>query len=98
MIHINEIKETTCDLWINDMGCTTYIGKITSYLSLTDVRIQVKDEFIGKPLQFSGYYVTWKDAQDFSYTINICTDGRIEFWPLGFFDTYDIQLDKLLNN
>ena len=100
MVKIREIKETTCNLWFNDVvkGRTTAIGKITSYLSLTDIRIQIKEEFKNtvKQAENSPYYITWKNADNEIKIIRIFNNGQLESWPVGFFDEYDNQLNKLI--
>jgi predicted ATPase len=83
MIKINEIKESPCKLYDNK---DNLVGDIISTLQLSDVRIQIKKEKV------SGYYVIWNDQK-----IRIDKFGYVESWPKGFFDTYDDQLDELID-
>ncbi len=81
MVKINEIKETTAQLYHKDI----LIGNITSFLQLNDVRIQIKEEAL------TDYYITWKDD-----IIYIDKFGKLNEWPEGFFTELDTQLDKLI--
>jgi hypothetical protein len=88
MFQIKDIKETTCILFdCND----NIIGTISSFLSLQDVRLQIRNLNIKNESKYSGYYLLWDHIK-----IKIYTDGSLESWPLGFFDIMDRQLDELL--
>jgi len=82
MIKINEIKETTAKLYNGE----DLVGEITSYVQLTDVRIQIKEK------EVSGYHILWKNQM-----ILIDKYGKLDNWPKGFFDIVDEQLDKLID-
>lgn len=85
-IQIREFKETECELY----GPNGFIGTITSYLSLTDVRIQIKK--LNLKVGLTDYYFKWKNM-----TIRIGNNGNLECWPVDFFDIHDRQLDELLD-
>jgi predicted ATPase len=82
-IKINRIKETTAKLYDPE---DVYVGTIKSVLQLNDVRIQIMGQ------KLSGYYIIWKDDK-----LEVTKDGRMEYWPKGFFDTFDYQLTALIN-
>ena len=81
-IKINEIKETTATL-IDPQGVV--VGEIKSHLQLDDVRIQIKKQKV------SGYTIRWEE-----WLISISDTGRLDAWPVGFFDIMDNQLNELL--
>lgn len=64
-------------------------GKSLGFLNdfeFNDLRIQIGKE------KASGYYMKMKDGT----VCNINHDGRVENWPSGFYDLYEIQLSDLL--
>ena len=81
MIKINTIKETTAKLFLDG----DLIGTIDSCLSLYDVRVQIRES------EAVGYYIEWQDE-----ILYIDQYGKLDEWPRGFFDDYEILLDKLL--
>jgi len=62
-----------------------FIGVISTEHQLHDVRIQIKHK------QLENYYLMFNDVK-----IWIDRDGRIDFWPTGFFDRTEHQLMELL--
>lgn len=84
----NEIKEIECDL----IGPNKeFLWTIRSLLELNDVRIQIKRSGL------SGYRLFYKGKDDLIYTIEIFEDGKLADWPEGFYDTYENQLNELLD-
>lgn len=86
-IKINEIEETTCKLYNPE---NKLIGEIKSFLQLGDVRIQIMQN------ELSGYYIIWKEGTEEAIQIYIDKLGNLDHWPIGFYDDFDNQLDKLL--
>ncbi len=86
MITIRDISETPCHLYDPD---NNLVGVIESYLSLVDVRIQIKNAKIG------GYYITWKH-DEMTERIDINANGELGHWPIGFFDALDKMLTVLI--
>ncbi len=81
-IKINEIEETTCELYTpNDI----LIGSINSELVLNDVRIQIIKKGV------YGYYIKWQRK-----VIKIDKYGNLENWPEGFYGTNLNQLMEML--
>lgn len=80
-VQINKIIESPCDLYGPD---DKLIGTIDNELSFNDIRIQIKRK------QLLGYYVIWQE-----HKILINHDGRVSFWPNGFFNTAETQLHEL---
>jgi hypothetical protein len=82
-IKVNKIVEPISTLYNSD---GVEIGKITSYLELNDIRIQIKKNKV------SGYYIIWED-------MIIYTDkyGNLDEWPKGFYDLVDDQLNALVD-
>ena len=82
MVKINNIIETNAFLV---RGCVV-IGEVFSVLQVNDIRIQIAEQ------QLEGYYFRWKGER-----ILINKHGRLSSWPKGFFDTWDNQMDSLMN-
>ena len=83
MIKINKIIEAKCELYDPN---NNLIGIIDNNLTFTDVRCQINQQKI------SGYYVKWNDE-----ILEIDSNGRMGYWPNGFYDEIDILCSKLLN-
>ena len=84
-IDIREFEEAYCCLYNSNDTC---IGVIKSYLSLLDVRTQIKEKFV------SGYYILWQDNDGLVITIRIDMFGELDSYPRGF---YDESIKLLLN-
>ena len=82
MIKINEIIEEPADLYFED----TKIGEVKNSLQFNDVRVQIMRE------SAEGYYVRFRGVR---YDIN--KYGRMDLWPKGLFDLWDVQLDELIS-
>jgi len=82
-VKVNRIIEEAAVLFSPDR---TYLGEIRSHLELADVRIQIKKHGM------SGYFLKWRNSE-----IQINKNGGINIWLDGFFDTYDKQLNVLLD-
>lgn len=82
MIKVNRIYEDGSVLMYGD----EIVGIITSHLELNDVRLQIKQSGA------DGYYIIWNNIQ-----INIDKYGRLDHWPVGFYDIMDEQLYKLID-
>ena len=78
----NKIKETPVKLYDPNHNL---IGIIENDYAFMDVRIQIKEQ------QLEGYYVIFQKQK-----INITKHGRCSSWPVGFFDTYNNLLTKIL--
>jgi hypothetical protein len=81
MIQVNKIIPQTAELF-NPQGES--MGFLNEY-EFNDIRIQIKKE------KAEGYYLIFNDE---ACVIN--KDGRLDYWPDGFFDLFDKQLNKLL--
>jgi len=81
MVKINEIKEHESILCLDGEE----IGIITSFLQLNDIRLQIKRN------KLSGYYIKWN-----IFKLSIDEYGHVSDWPLGFYDTFDKQIEELI--
>lgn len=81
MIQINKITLQTAELF-NPQGES--MGIINEF-EFNDIRIQIKKE------KAEGYYCIFEGE-----TCVIDKNGRVDYWPEGFFDLYEKQLSKLL--
>jgi len=88
---IPEIVETSCVLYRNLGLKQIVVGRISSYLQLTDVRIQIARK------KLIGYFIKWNydNSENFDI-ININEYGTLDHWPEGFFTIMDEQLDELI--
>jgi len=84
---IREIKETSCELYDE---LDIFVGRINSVLSLNDVRIQIMEQGL------EGYHIRWMNTYDVPVNIPINRYGRLDNWPPGFFDEWDLQLEKFV--
>lgn len=82
MVKINKIEQTACLLY-NPSG--ELVGGIDNYLSLLDVRVQIKK------LQVTGYEIRWNGQN-----IRIDRNGELDKYPLGFFEETTNLLMKLI--
>lgn len=83
MIKIKCIREEPCFLFTRGI----LLGKIESYLSLNDIRLQIVEK------KLEGYYIVFRGEK-----IHINKSGSLEKWPKGLFDTLDKQLMQLFKN
>jgi hypothetical protein len=81
MIQINKITPQTAELFNPD---DESMGLINEY-EFNDIRIQIKNE------QAEGYYLIFEDE-----ACVIDKNGRLDYWPEGFFDLFDKQLSELI--
>lgn len=82
MIVIKEVEDDTAELF--GPG-DTLIGTIDTNLQLLDIRVQIKEQ------KLSGYYIIWRNNR-----LDIDKYGSVSNWPVGFFDTLDNLLNKLI--
>jgi diphthamide synthase subunit DPH2 len=71
MVNINRIREKRCRLYRDDQ----FIGIISSYLSLTDVFLQILQE------KATGYNIRWK-----KYRFDILANGSCPQLPRDWYD------------
>ena len=72
-----------------------FLGSINEY-ELNDLRTQIKEEFKGVvDKELSEYYLIYNDGE-VDHRVDICADGMIHYWPNGFFDLLDLQVDTLI--
>jgi predicted ATPase len=76
-VKINEFEEPVCCLFGID-GLVN--GLIKSYLSLLDVRCQIKQKHL------NGYYILWIDSEGNIKRIKIDESGELDSYPKGFYD------------
>jgi predicted ATPase len=81
MIQVNKITPQTVELF-NPQGES--MGFINEY-EFNDIRIQIQKE------KAEGYYLIFNNE-----ACIIDKNGRVDYWPDGFFDLFDKQLDQLL--
>lgn len=81
MIQINKIVPMTCEAFDPQDKSLGFINEYEYF----DLRIQVME------LQIDGYYLIFNDIK-----INIESSGNIDRCPIGFFDTIENSLDKLI--
>lgn len=81
MIQINKIKPLKCKAYSPE---GKYLGLLNEY-EFNDLRVQIKEQ------QIFGYYMLFNDEK-----ILIDKNGRCKEWPIGFYDTIENQLCKLL--
>jgi len=75
-VKINKFEEPQCTLY-NPNG--EVVGKITSLLQLTDIRLQIREQ------NLDGYYVKWVDFNSEEKTTPITPFGRFgDDWPRDF--------------
>lgn len=75
------IKEPECSLYDPEGNC---LGIINTSVILNDVRLQIKRQ------KLEGYYILFEN-----HRIDICSNGRMNSWPTGFFDLEINQLAQL---
>lgn len=80
-IEIKRIRPEKCDLFNSK---DELIGTLFNEYELNHVRIQIATK------QLDGYYVMWKEQK-----IPIDANGKINIWPIGFYDTQENQLAEL---
>lgn len=81
-VEIKRISSERADLYNpND----ELLGTVFNEYELNHVRIQIARK------RLSGYYFLWKKTQ----RVNIESNGKIKYWPHGFFDMKEIQLAEL---
>lgn len=89
-IQINYIEETVCTLFYrNEKDELTRIGTIERLVQLNDVRLQIQEK------KLTGYEIHWYDEDYRQHILIIDADGKLSYWPNGFYDLLDKQLDKL---
>jgi hypothetical protein len=76
------LKEPECSLYGPD---GTFLGVIDSGIILNDVRLQIKRQ------KLEGYYILFKN-----HIITIHSNGRLNHYPDGFYDTWSNQLFELI--
>ncbi len=81
MIQVNKITPQTAELF-NPQGES--MGFLNEY-EFNDIRIQIMRE------KAEGYYFMFEGE-----ACVIDKNGRLDYWPEGFFDIYDKQLSKLI--
>lgn len=79
-VKLNKIEPQTVEVWNAD----GLFGIVNEY-EFNDIRIQIKET------KETGWFAVFEEI-----VIVINTDGRCDVWPDGFFDTFDKQLDKLV--
>ncbi len=87
MIEIKDIQEIACQLYDPEGNL---IGVIDTELQLNDVRLQIKTQSL------EGYYCLFNSLNGGQYRIDFDKNGRVDFWPDGFFDTSMKQCMDLL--
>ena len=92
IIKINNIEDIGVSILYNSENA--FVGYIKTYLSLLDVRKQIKEKSL------DGYNIRfWKDddvATANYQIINIDSKGKLSIRPKGFFTLADDYLTKLI--
>jgi len=89
MIQPRIIKEANAQLWTKVDGERQYMGTIESYLSLLDVRLQIKQA------KAEGYWLEWRGPSGTWCVTEITSTGKlVQGTPLiyGKVDEYLTQL------
>lgn len=78
----HNIKEPECSLYDPEGNC---LGVINTSVILNDVRLQIKRQ------NLEGYYVLFEN-----HRIDIHGNGRLSYWPVGFYDIWQDQMFELI--
>jgi hypothetical protein len=68
------------------------IGEVSTMIQIMDIRAQIKED----PCYVNECFVRWVDEEGVKWDLYIDTEGYFEVLPKGFFDKFDILLDKII--
>ena len=68
------------------------IGEISTSVQLMEIRAQIKEN----PNYVNECFIRWIDEENIKWDLYIEPGGFFEIWPKGFFDKFDILLEKLI--